>query len=145
MTNQSESNPENQEPKESAANDKNSLYYDHGYINPIEAMRNAPQNPVPQSGSADSPAKRKKTEIKAIHIYNFITMLLSFYLASVDSGFSIGAFFIWLIFFWVLSIPFRIFGWFGSFLNSRPCPVCGLRIKNGKTSCDSCGTDFLIR
>lgn len=77
--------------------------------------------------------------------YGAITFFLSLYLANGDSGFSFLAFVICWGFFWLLGLPFRFFGWINLQLTSRPCPVCGLPVRNGKTSCDSCGTDFRLR
>lgn len=48
-------------------------------------------------------------------------------------------------FFWALAIPFRAGAWATGRLNSRPCPVCGVRVRNGETQCGSCGTDFRLR
>lgn len=100
-----------------------------------------PQNQVPPQNGIS----KASSGLKGIHIYNLVTALIAVYLANLDSGFSIGVFVFWLVIFWLLSIPFRLFGWLGAFLTSRPCPVCGMRIKNGKTVCNSCGTDFMVR
>ena len=77
--------------------------------------------------------------------YGFLTILLAFYLGFGDDGFSWFVFlFFWLVF-WLIGLPFRFFGWIQIQLTTRPCPVCGLPVRNGKTSCDSCGTDFRLR
>lgn len=99
----------------------------------------------PNSVPPQSNAPRSGGGIKAIHIYNLITFLFAIYLSNLDSGFNFGVFLFWVVIFWLISIPFRLFGWLGAFLTSRPCAVCGMRIKNGKTVCSSCGTDFRVR
>jgi hypothetical protein len=62
-----------------------------------------------------------------------------------SEGFSLLAFLIMFGFLWLVSAPFRMAGWAIRRANSRPCPVCGIRVANGETQCQSCGTDFTIR
>jgi hypothetical protein len=76
---------------------------------------------------------------------SILSAILAFMLANTSNGFSIIAFFIWLTIFWVIRAPFRAASWVSRRANSRPCPVCGIRIRNGETVCGSCGTDFKQR
>lgn len=46
---------------------------------------------------------------------------------------------------WLIGSPFKFAGWASGRLNSRPCPVCGVRVRNGETQCGSCGTDFRLQ
>jgi hypothetical protein len=112
-----------------------------GYFNPMNAIREARENPVP----AKSDGVKFSSNVTGSQIYSFVTFLLSFFLAFGDDGFNFWGFVLLFVFFWVIAIPFRVLGWFSFRMNSRPCAVCGNRIKNGKTTCSSCGTDFSIR
>lgn len=85
------------------------------------------------------------SNVTGSQIYSFVTFLLSFFLAFGDDGFNFLGFVFLFAFFWLIAIPFRVLGWFSFRMNSRACAVCGNRIKNGKTTCSSCGTDFRIR
>ncbi|MEY4348125.1 MAG: hypothetical protein RIS43_544 [Actinomycetota bacterium] len=74
-----------------------------------------------------------------------LVVFIAFMLSNTSNGFSVLAFFIWLGIFWIISAPFRAASWVSGRMNSRPCPVCGIRIPNGETVCGSCGTDFRQR
>lgn len=62
-----------------------------------------------------------------------------------DDGFNFITFFIlWgimMLFVW----PFRIGANVLFRMNSRPCPVCGERVKVGETVCGHCQYDFKVR
>ena len=73
-------------------------------------------------------------------------LLFSVWVAfSGDGDFNFLAFIIMFGILWLISAPFRVAGWAVRRANSRPCSVCGIRIPNGETACQSCGTDFTIR
>ncbi len=76
---------------------------------------------------------------------SILSVLLAFMLANTSSGFNVIVFLIWLAIFWVIAAPVRAASWVSRRANSRPCPVCGIRIPNGETVCGSCGTDFRQR
>jgi hypothetical protein len=79
-------------------------------------------------------------------IFLSLAFLFSVYVASGgEGGFSLLAFLMMFTFLWLVSAPFRMAGWAVRRANSRPCPVCGIRVANGETQCQSCGTDFTIR
>jgi hypothetical protein len=102
---------------------------------------NARENTLPPK----TDGVKSMSNVTGSQIYSFVTFLLSFFLAFGDDGFNFWGFVFLFVFFWLIAIPFRVLGWFSFRLNSRACAVCGYRIKNGKTACSSCGTDFSIR
>jgi predicted nucleic acid-binding Zn ribbon protein len=75
----------------------------------------------------------------------FAAMVAVWVGVQADGGFSFWAAFIVFGFFWLISAPFRAINWVNRRLNSRPCPVCGIRVPNGETQCAGCRTDFRIR
>ena len=76
----------------------------------------------------------------------FFAAVVSFFAGFAgDGGWNFWTFFILFGMFWLISAPFRAVGWVNRRLNSRPCPVCGIRVTNGETSCARCGTDFRVR
>ncbi|MCX6403062.1 MAG: hypothetical protein NT032_03925 [Actinobacteria bacterium] len=84
-----------------------------------------------------------RRKITFYDIYIFVATMLSLSIwGSTGNGLS-GL--IVFGFFWLIGIPFRASAWATSRLNSRPCPVCGVRVRNGETQCGSCGTDFRLQ
>ena len=62
-----------------------------------------------------------------------------------EDGYNFWVSFILFGLFWIVTAPFRAVSWVNRRLNSRPCPVCGIRVSNGETQCAACGTDFRVR
>jgi len=77
--------------------------------------------------------------------YILLAVLFSVWVgANGTGGFSvIGAIFIFMIL-WVIALPFRSAAWVVNRLNSRPCAVCGTRMRTGESVCQACGTDFRV-
>ncbi len=84
-----------------------------------------------------------KRKITFYDIYMFVVTMIAISIwSSTGNGLS-GL--IVFGFFWAIGIPFRAGAWTLNRLNSRPCPVCGIRVPNGQTQCGSCGTDFRLQ
>lgn len=126
---------------------------DYSHRNWLDAMRNqqsAEQKPIEINlGDIASEARQglrdynRKYKVTGGQWFMFFAFLFAFWqAASTQGGFSAAVFFVWLVILWVIAAPFRVAGWTKRRLNSRPCPVCGVRVANGETSCGSCGTDF---
>lgn len=75
--------------------------------------------------------------------YMFVVMLISVWVW-IDTGNGLSGLIVFGLL-WAIGIPFRAGAWASNRLNSRPCPVCGVRVRNGETQCGSCGTDFRLR
>lgn len=76
----------------------------------------------------------------------FVALLFSVFVgAQGEGGFSFAVAFVVFGFFWLVSAPFRAINWVNRRLNSRPCQVCGIRVRNGETQCAGCGSDFRVR
>jgi Protein of unknown function (DUF2510) len=60
--------------------------------------------------------------------------------AGSDAGAGIGAIVIWFI--WFFGFLALSLIWFMSRPKGRDCPVCGEKVKRGRTACASCGHDF---
>jgi hypothetical protein len=116
-----------------------------GAFNPLNVFRKANENPTDSQSSATPVGMKKSYGMTGSQIYSAVTFVLSFVFAFGDDGFNFWGFVFLFAFFWLIAIPFRVLGWFSFRMNSRACAVCGNRIKNGKTTCSSCGTDFSIR
>jgi hypothetical protein len=116
-----------------------------GAFNPLNVFREANENPTDSPPSATPVGVKKSYAMTGSQIYSAVTFVLSFVFAFGDDGFNFWGFVFLFAFFWLIAIPFRVLGWFSFRMNSRACAVCGNRIKNGKTTCSSCGTDFSIR
>ena len=96
--------------------------------------------------SATINENRKRRRYSGGQWFLSFALLFSGWVAfSGDGKFNFLAFIIMFGILWLISAPFRVAGWAVRRANSRPCPVCGLRITNGETQCQSCGTDFTIR
>lgn len=90
--------------------------------------------------------RRGKKKYTGGQIFLSFAFLFSVYVAfGGEGGFSLLAFLMMFSFLWLISAPFRMAGWAVRRANSRPCLVCGVRVANGETQCQSCGTDFTIR
>lgn len=116
-----------------------------GAFNPLNVFREADENPTDNPPPAIPTGVKKSYAMTGSQIYSAVTFVLSFVFAFGDEGFNFWGFVFLFAFFWLIATPFRVLGWFSFRLNSRACTVCGNRIKNGKTVCNSCGTDFSIR
>ena len=137
--------------------------YGFGGLNSAEALRGAYQKAKDDAGGevnismqdisqgvSEIPATfrniRQGRKYTGGQIFLWGAFFFSIYVGFGGSGgFSFRAFLMMFSFLWLVSAPFRMAGWAIRRANSRPCPVCGIRVANGETQCQSCGTDFTIR
>ena len=89
---------------------------------------------------SDSPSRAKSR-----YWFWVVVLLLSGYLSFVDGHIQPVVFLFWVLVLWLLALPFRTLGWISFRLRSRRCPVCGVRLLNGVTFCESCGSDLRLR
>ncbi|MEY4323081.1 MAG: hypothetical protein RL410_862 [Actinomycetota bacterium] len=151
MGDMADNNAENKPVKElSKKPDDLDMYSQRNWLESMRNQQSAEQQPVEINLSDFASEAReglrsynRKYKVTGGQWFMFFAMLFAFWSATSQSnGFDGGVFIVWLVILSVVSAPFRVAAWTKRRLNSRPCPVCGVRVPAGETSCASCGTDF---